>query len=262
MRPFSPGGSVQFSFLLWIPITLGQARFQALEVWNIFGNFVTDFFSPFLNLWTSFQEFPWQHRSGQRAGFAGIREAGYQVVHCYTRTENGTFGAQIKILRSLFITNTPLKPLFRHFGNHFRPRKSDFWPFSWLWSFSHWNSHWSRKILRTAEGRVVHQKQKLFWKSETKWNNLKPCRSWRNKIFWIRITLREQSPGCTRRKMEGAAGQQAQSLWDEDVVNSWKIWWGSQTYFDAYKIFITWGRHILRRPAEEWSLPKRISGAQ
>ena len=104
-------------------------------------------------------------------------------------TENGTSGAQIKILRSLFNTNTPLKPPFSHFGNHFRPRKSDFWPFYWFWSFSHWNSHWSRKILRTAEGRVVHQKQKLFWKSETKWNNLKPCRSWRNKIFWIRITL-------------------------------------------------------------------------
>ena len=47
VRPFSPGGSVQFSFLLWIPITLGQARFQALELWNIFGNLVTDFFSFF-----------------------------------------------------------------------------------------------------------------------------------------------------------------------------------------------------------------------
>ena len=101
----------------------------------------------------------------------------------------GTWGSQIKILRPLFNTNTPLKPSFSHFGNHFRPRKSDFWPFYWFWSFSHWNSHWSRKILRTAEGRVVHQKQKLFWKSETKWNNLKPCRSWRNKIFSIRIIL-------------------------------------------------------------------------
>ena len=68
-------------------------------------------------------------------------------------------------------------PPFSHFGNHFRPRKSDFWPFYWFWSFSHWNSHWSRKILRTAEGRVVHHKQKLFWKSETKRNNLKPCRN-------------------------------------------------------------------------------------
>merc|ERR1712012_1526496 len=44
-------------------------------------------------------------------------------------TENGTSGAQIKILRSLFNTNTPLKPPFSHFGNNFRPPKSDFWPF-------------------------------------------------------------------------------------------------------------------------------------
>ena len=98
-------------------------------------------------------------------------------------TENGTWGAQIKILRPLFNTNTPpLKPPVRHFGNHFGPQKSDFWPFYWFWSFSHWNSHWSRKILRTAEGRVVHQKQKLFWKSETKWNNLKPWGSWNSKF--------------------------------------------------------------------------------
>ena len=99
------------------------------------------------------------------------------VLGYFGGTENGTSGAQIKILKSLFNTNTPLKPPFSHFGNNFRPRKSDFWPFYWFWSFSHWNSHWSRKILRTAEGRVVHQKQKLFWKSETKWNNLKPCRN-------------------------------------------------------------------------------------
>ena len=44
-------------------------------------------------------------------------------------------------------------------------------------------------ILRTAEGRVAEQKQKVFWNLWTKWNNLKPCRSWRNEIFWIRITL-------------------------------------------------------------------------
>ena len=44
-------------------------------------------------------------------------------------TKNGTWGAQIKILRPLFNTNTPLKPPFWHFGNHFGPRKSDFWPF-------------------------------------------------------------------------------------------------------------------------------------
>ena len=61
--------------------------------------------------------------------------------------------------------------------------KIDFWP------FSHWNSHWSPKNLRAAEGMVVERKQKLFWNQWTKWNILKPCRSWRNQIFWIRITL-------------------------------------------------------------------------
>ena len=50
-------------------------------------------------------------------------------------TENGTWGARIKILRPLFNTNTPLKPLFRHFGNHFGPRKSDFWPFYFFGRF-------------------------------------------------------------------------------------------------------------------------------
>ena len=48
------------------------------------------------------------------------RFGGYQKWH---------LGAQIKILKPLFNTNTPLKPSFRHFGNHFGPRKSDFWPF-------------------------------------------------------------------------------------------------------------------------------------
>ena len=50
-------------------------------------------------------------------------------------TKNGTWGAQIKILRPLFNTNTPLKPPFRHFGNHFGPRKSDFWPFYFFGHF-------------------------------------------------------------------------------------------------------------------------------
>ena len=50
-------------------------------------------------------------------------------------TEKGTWGAQIKILRPLFNTNTPLKPPFRHFGNHFGPRKSDFWPFFYFGHF-------------------------------------------------------------------------------------------------------------------------------
>ena len=50
-------------------------------------------------------------------------------------TENGTSGARIKILRPLFNTNTPLKPPFRHFGNHFGPPKSDFWPFYFFGHF-------------------------------------------------------------------------------------------------------------------------------
>ena len=43
----------------------------------------------------------------------------------------------------------PLKTPFRHFGNHFGPWKSDIWPFYWFWSFSHWNSHRSRRWLNT-----------------------------------------------------------------------------------------------------------------
>ena len=37
------------------------------------------------------------------------------IIRTLGGTENGTWGAQIKILRSLFKTNTPLKPPFRHF---------------------------------------------------------------------------------------------------------------------------------------------------
>ena len=91
-------------------------------------------------------------------------------------TKNGTSGVRIKILRPLFNTNTPLKPPFRHFGNHFGPRKSDFWPFYLFWSFSHWNSHWSRKIVPTWEGKVAEQKQKQFWNQWTKWQNLGACK--------------------------------------------------------------------------------------
>ena len=34
-----------------------------------------------------------------------------------------------------FNTNTPLKPPFRHFGNHFGPPKSDFWSFYFFGHF-------------------------------------------------------------------------------------------------------------------------------
>ena len=104
-------------------------------------------------------------------------------------TKNGTWGARIKILRPLFNTNTPLKPPFRHFGNHFGPRKSDFWPFYLFWSFSHWNSHWSRKKVPTWEGKVVEQKQKQFWKPWGKWQNMGACKIGYLKKSEIRITL-------------------------------------------------------------------------
>ena len=104
-------------------------------------------------------------------------------------TENGTSGARIKILRPLFNTNTPLKPPFRHFGNHFGPRKSDFWPFYLFWSFSHWNSHWSRKKVPTWEGKVVEQKQKQFWKPWGKWQNMGACKIGYLKKSEIRIAL-------------------------------------------------------------------------
>ena len=112
-------------------------------------------------------------------------------------TKNGTWGARIKILRPLFNTNTPLKPPFRHFGNHFGPRKSDFWPFFLFWSFSHWNSHWSRKNLPTWEGVELQRKQNMFWDQWSNENNLGTCTIWSKKLFPIRITLVVESPGGT-----------------------------------------------------------------
>ena len=86
----------------------------------------------------------------------------------------------------------PPKPPFRPSRNPNRTSKSDFWPFYWFLPFSHWNSHCNRKKLRTAEGVVLQQKQKVFRNLWTKWNNMKPCRSWINQIFVIRITLTSQ----------------------------------------------------------------------
>ena len=41
-------------------------------------------------------------------------------------TENGTWGAQIKILRPLLNTNTPLKPHLDTLGANLDPRKANF----------------------------------------------------------------------------------------------------------------------------------------
>ena len=91
---------------------------------------------------------------------------------------------------------TDFGTIFRHCMNPNRTSKSDFWPFYWFLPFSHWNSHCNRKKLRTAEGVVLQQKQKVFRNLWTKWNNMKPCRSWINQIFWIRITLTPQGHAC------------------------------------------------------------------
>ena len=127
-------------------------------------------------------------------------------------TKNGTSGARIKILRPLFNTNTPLKPPFRHFGNHFGPRKSDFWPFYLFWSFSHWNSHWSQKKVPTWEGKVVEQKQKQFWNQWTKWQNLGICKIRISEKVKIRIALVEHwevirfAPFCLSKNNFGELG--------------------------------------------------------
>ena len=101
------------------------------------------------------------------------RPEGWPIFGVLGGTKNGTSGARIKILRPLFNTNTPLKPPFRHFGNHFGPWKSDFWPFYWFWSFSHWNSHWSQNVFGEGLPIELERKQKLFCDPYCKRNGIK-----------------------------------------------------------------------------------------
>ena len=93
----------------------------------------------------------------------GTPSAIFGVFGYFGGTENGTLGARTKILRSLFITNTPPKPPIRHFGNHNGPRKSDFWPSYWFSSFSHWNFHWSRNFFWEGLPIELERKRKPFW---------------------------------------------------------------------------------------------------
>ena len=102
-------------------------------------------------------------------------------------------------LQHFSIQIPPLKPPFRHCGNHFGPRKSDFWPFYLFWSFSHWNSHWSRKKVPTWEGKVVEQKQKQFWKPWGKWQNMGACKIGYLKKSEIRIPLLSNNWEWTKR---------------------------------------------------------------
>ena len=155
-------------------------------------------------------------------------------------TKNGTWGARIKILRPLFNTNTPLKPPFRHFGNHFGPRKSDFWPFYLFWSFSHWNSHWSRKIVPTWEGKVEEQKQRQFWNQWTKWQNLGACKIMKLlKKFKIRIPLLST---IMQLKMFHLSTLQGLSGLDQEYFKMIKI-------FHNFRICSYW----LLMEGQEWS---------
>ena len=104
-------------------------------------------------------------------------------------TKNDTSGARIKKFQKTDPPKLAPKTPDRTMWEPKSDLENDFWPFYWFLTFSHWNSHCSRKKLRTAEGVVLQRKQKVFRNLWTKWNNMKPCRSWMNQIFWIRITL-------------------------------------------------------------------------
>ena len=83
------------------------------------------------------------------------------------------FGCPNQNSKTTFQYKYPPKPPIRHFGgNYFGPRKSDFWPFYCFWSFSYWNSHWSRKILPPWEGVELQRKQNMFWDKWSNENNL------------------------------------------------------------------------------------------
>ena len=121
---------------------------------------------------------------------------------------------------------------------------NDFWP------FSHWNSHWSPKNLRTAEGVVVEQKQKLFWNQGTKWNILKPCRSWNSNFH-----QNKNHPNITRFWW-WCFGDDCLLFYDDVLMMFWLyndtlmiIWW----HFDDAMMTFQWSYEQLvlddlRRP--------------
>ena len=69
----------------------------------------------------------------------------WPILEVLGGTKNGTSGARIKILRPLFNTNTPPKtPIWTLWEPFWTPEKW-FLAILFFWSFSHWNSHWSRR---------------------------------------------------------------------------------------------------------------------
>ena len=76
-------------------------------------------------------------------------------------------------------------------------------------------------MLRTAVGMVVEQKERLFWNQGTKWNILKPCRSLRNQIFSIRITL----SSCPTTSAAGRGGLRSSTkLFTMYYLWLWWMW--------------------------------------
>ena len=104
-------------------------------------------------------------------------------------TENCTSGARIKILRPLFNTNTPLKPPFRHFRNHFGPRKSDFWPFLFILVIFPLKFPLKPKKITNMGRSWATEKTKCVWNQWSSGNNMGTCTIGNSEIFRIRITL-------------------------------------------------------------------------
>ena len=100
--------------------------------------------------------------------------------------------ARIKILRPLFNTNTPLKPPFGHFGNHFGPRKSDFWPFFYFGHFPIEISIEAEKIYQHGKELSYRENKMCSETSEAVGTIWEHAQKEFQKFLKIRITLVRQ----------------------------------------------------------------------
>ena len=55
----------------------------------------------------------------------------------------------------------------------------------------------------------------------TKWNNLKPCRSWRNKNFWIRITLTTHISSVATNTFDIIFLEKLINCHDSEILKRW-----------------------------------------
>ena len=63
----------------------------------------------------------------------------------------------------------------------------DFWLFSWFWSFSHWDSHWSRKKSTQMGRKGRRAKTKTVLKPV---NQVAKVGKMQNKDFWKKVKIR------------------------------------------------------------------------